>query len=337
MNIVSTFVSRVTNLVESGAAANAAKLAHIISPVFFAAILLYVAIIGYKIVLSQNADIMMKEVITTIVQFSAVGAFTYASPYYAQYVVPFVMHAGQDISSALTGNPDTATSVDNLWQSLTKTMDDFINIRTEQLNWTDVGAYIGTYFVYYVGYGCGVILVYYVTIFLTVSTFMVGLLLSVGILFICFSVFPSTRNMFTSWTGSCLNYILLNVFYTISFGFVLDLIKVQTTTDPTQVCMSLVITLLLVTAISVFLIEQIGTLCSSLTGGVGINGLTAAAGGVAGGMGGKALGMAARASGLRAFAGGFGSKMGNPARNAGKRAASRLQEMASRGAKIKGG
>lgn len=50
----------------------------------------------------------------------------------------------------------------------------------------------------------------------------------------------------------------------------------------------------MVTVISIFLVEQVGTLCSTLTGGVGINGLTSAANG----FGGKVASGFMRASGL---------------------------------------
>lgn len=114
MNIVSEFLTTIENLVQSGAASNAAKIANAISPVFFAAIGVYVIFIAYEIIYSQR-DVIMSEVTKTIMAFTAVGAFTYSAPYYAQYVIPFVMHAGQDLSSAVTGNSDVATSVDNLW------------------------------------------------------------------------------------------------------------------------------------------------------------------------------------------------------------------------------
>ena len=52
MNIVSEFLTTVTNLVQSGAASNAAKIANAISPVFFAAIAVYVIFIGYEIIYS---------------------------------------------------------------------------------------------------------------------------------------------------------------------------------------------------------------------------------------------------------------------------------------------
>lgn len=293
MNIVSEFISTVSKIVESGAAANAAKLANAISPVFFAAIGVYVIYIAYEIIYSQK-DVIMSEITKTIMAFTAVGAFTYSAPYYAQYVVPFVMHAGQDLSGALTGNPDVATNVDNLWNKLSETMESFWAEATGQLGMTDFGLWIKTACIYGIGYGGGFILIYYTTVFLCVSIFMVGLVLSVGILFICFSVFPSTRSMFTAWCGSCLNYILLNVFYTISFGFVMSLIEKYAQVDAATLTFMNVITLLAVIWISVHLIEQIGMLCSTLTGGVGLNGLTAAANGLAG--------KAAAATGLRSFA-----------------------------------
>ncbi|UCQ29612.1 type IV secretion system protein (plasmid) [Edwardsiella tarda] len=291
MNIVSTFLSTVKGLVESGAASNASKIANAISPVFFAAIGVYVIFIAYTIIYSQR-DVVMNEVTKTIMAFTAVGAFTYSAPYYANYVIPFVMNAGQDLSNAITGNSDVATSVDDLWDSLSMTMNEFLKTEKEKLDMLDIGGMIAIYLTWAIGYIGGAILIFYTSVFLTVSLFMVGVLLSVGVLFICFSVFSTTRNMFTAWCGSCLNYILLNVFYTISFGFVLNLIKSLAVSNPDSVTMGSVITLLLVIVISVFLIEQIGTLCSTLTGGVGINGLTSAANGM--------MGKMATASGLRA-------------------------------------
>ncbi|EMW8476359.1 type IV secretion system protein [Salmonella enterica] len=292
MNIVSEFVTTVTNIVQSGAASNAAKLANAISPVFFAAIGVYIIFIAYEIIYAQK-DVIMSEVTKTVMAFTVVGAFTYSAPYYSQYVIPFVMHSGQDISTAVSGSSDVATSVDASWNKLSDTMEAFWAEATGQLGMTDFGLWIKAALIYGVGYAGGFALIFYTTVFLCVSIFMVGLVLSVGILFICFSVFPSTRSMFTAWCGSCLNYILLNVFYTVSFGFVMSLIEKYTQVDAATLTFMNVIMLLAVVLISVYLIEQIGTLCSTLTGGVGINGLTAAANGMTGKL--------AAATGLRSF------------------------------------
>lgn len=330
MNIITDFITTIKSVVLTGAGSNAAKIATAISPVFAAAIGVYIIVVAYNVVYSDK-DILMKEVVGNIMKMAIVGAFTFSASYYSQYVMPFVLNAGDDLSSAVSGTTDVAASVDSLWQTLSTTMDEFIVQKTEELGMTDIGGYIGAYIIWGLGYAGGAILIFYTTLFLCISTFMVGLLLSVGILFICFSFFSTTRGMFTSWCGSCLNYILLNVFYTISFGFVTTLIKDNMLGS--EITVMSVITLLLVICISVFLIEQIGTLCSSITGGIGINGLTSAANG----MGGKMAGGLARASGMRAFMGGMGSKMGNPAFNAGSKIGSKLNQFASRGSKVLGG
>jgi len=325
MGFVGNILTTVTNLVESTVAANAAKIATAISPVFFAAIAVYVIFIAYEIIYSQK-EVVMSEVTKTIMAFTAIGAFTYSAPYYAEYVIPFVMHAGQDLSSALTGNTDTANSIDNLWLSLSSTMDTFITEKSSELNMLDFGGYIDTYAVYYIGYIGGAILIFYTAIFLVVSTLCVGVALSAGIIFICFSAFPATRNMFTSWCGICLNYILLSLFYTISFSFVLSLINAAMV-DADSITMFTVATLLLTIIVCVFLIEQVGTICSTLTGGVGINGLISAANG----FGGKLAGGMARASGMRSFAKGLSSRFNNPAAAAGSKLGGAINKLAARG------
>ena len=325
MAFVGNILTTVTDLVESTVAANAAKIATAISPVFFAAIAVYVIFIAYEIIYSQK-EVVMSEVTKTIMAFTAVGAFTYSAPYYAEYVIPFVMHAGQDLSSAVTGNSDTSNSIDNLWESLSTTMDSFLSLQSSRLSMLDIGAYINTYAIYYIGYAGGAILIFYTAIFLVVSTLCVGVALSAGIIFICFSVFPSTRNMFTSWCGVCLNYILLSLFYTISFSFVLSLINnVMLSQD--KMTMFAAITLLLTILVCVFLIEQVGTICSTLTGGVGINGLTSEANG----FGGKLAGGMARASGMRSFAKGLSSRFNNPAAAAGSKLGGAINKLAARG------
>ncbi|ELH6552585.1 type IV secretion system protein [Escherichia coli] len=331
MNIVSEFLEKVTTVVESAAATNAAKVAQAISPTFFAAIALYVIYLIYEIMYAHR-DVIMSEVTKNIGAFALVGAFTYSAPYYNQFVIPFVMHAGTDLSAAITGGSGTATSVDNLWNALSTDLNEFKKINLETLDWTDITEKLFIYLIWGIGYIGGLLLIYYTTVFLTLSTFMVGILLSAGVLFICFSLFSSTRNMFTAWVGSCLNYILLNLFYSISFSFVISFIE-QTAPSNGNITLTTVIYFFMVTIIAIFLIEQVGTLCSTLTGGVGINGLTSAANGFAG----KLASGAMRASGLRSFTRGFASKTPNPFFNAGRKSAQYLRQAASSGSKVKAG
>lgn len=325
MNIISTFITTISNVVEGSVGNNSANIASAISPVFAAAIGLYIVYVMYEILYTQNRP-MIGEIFKNIAMLAVVGAFTYHANYYHQYVIPFVLNSGDQLSAAVTGTTDVATSVDNLWVTLTNTMEDFWTEATGQLGMTDFGLWIKVGLIYAIGYAGGCILIFYTTVFICISKFMVGMVLSVGILFICFAPFKSTRGMFSSWCGACLNYILLNVFYTIAFGFVMNLIESTTSFDAANVSFMAVLTLLLVVVISVFMIEQIGTLCSSLTGGVGINGLTAAANGTAG--------RAAAVTGVRAMANAGRRFAGQSIKNSASKAA---QAVSRYGKNIMGG
>lgn len=151
MNIVSEFLEKVTTIVESTAATNAAKVAQAISPTFFAAIALYVIYLIYEITYAQR-DVLMSEVTKNIGAFALVGAFTYSAPYYSQFVIPFVMHAGSDLSAAVTGGSGTATSVDNLWNMLSVTLNDFKNNELDTLEWYSFTDQLYIYLIWGVGY-----------------------------------------------------------------------------------------------------------------------------------------------------------------------------------------
>ncbi|MCV4998177.1 type IV secretion system protein, partial [Escherichia coli] len=224
MGFVSDFMSTITNAVESGAAANAAKVANAISPVFAAAIGLYIVYVSYEIIYKQT-DAIMNEVIKNIASLAIVGAFTYSAPYYSSYVIPFVMHAGTDLSSAVTGGGDTASSIDLMWDKLSSTLNTYLAEQKASLGLTDLGDTILVYTIWGIGYVGGALLIYYSAAFLCISIFAVGIVLSAGVLFISFAFFQSTRKMFFSWCGVCLNYILLNLFYSISFGFLISILE----------------------------------------------------------------------------------------------------------------
>jgi type IV secretion system protein VirB6 len=135
--------------------------------------------------------------------------------------------------------------------------------------------------------------------------------------------------MFTAWCGHCLNYILLNVMYTISFGFLMAMLQRFTVIDPVKVSIVDVISMVAVIAIALALIEQVGTLCSSLTGGVGLNGMAAASG---------TAGFLARASGMKALAGGMKKGLGGWAGNKAQKAIQSAKSQFGQGkGQIRGG
>ncbi|TNV16105.1 type IV secretion system protein [Buttiauxella sp. B2] len=292
MGIASDFVSQTKALVTSAVANNFTVVAETIRPLYVAAFLFYCVLIAWMIIYS-NREIIVNEVIKNIIVFSLIGAFVWSAGYYQQWVVPFVMDSGSEIAAKVSGNGNVAAGVDATWEQLATTMENFKQSAIDSLGW-DIGPLLSAYFIYIIGYAGGAILITYTTIFLCVSTFMTGILLSVGSIFICFAGFPATRSMFTSWCGHCLNYILLNVFYSISFTYVLELIKKYTELDPISISFMDAASLLLAVIICVAMVEMIAVLCSSLTGGIGINGLVPGVGSLA-----KAAGLSKAAAAMR--------------------------------------
>jgi len=328
VNIVTEFLTFIKQVVQSAIGGNISAITHAISPVFFAAIGLYVCWIAYQIIYAQR-DVIMNEVTKTIMSFAVVGVFTYSGNYYMTYVVPFVMEAGGELSSAITGAGDTANTVDAISEGLFISLEQYWRLATENLGWDDFGGWAAAAAIYLIGLGGGLALIYYTGVFLCLSTLMVGILLSVGVIFISFAVFPSTRSMFTAWCGHCLNYILLNVMYTISFGFLMAMLQRFTVIDPVKVSIVDVISMVAVIAIALALIEQVGTLCSSLTGGVGLNGMAAASG---------TAGFLARASGMKALAGGMKKGLGGWAGNKAQKAIQSAKSQFGQGkGQIRGG
>lgn len=91
-------------------------------------------------------------------------------------------------SAAVTGGSGTATSVDNLWNALSTNLNNFLDTSMSIYGKFQIAEKMGVYLVWGIGYRRNAShLLHYC--FLDTINFMVGILLSAGILFICFAHF----------------------------------------------------------------------------------------------------------------------------------------------------
>lgn len=271
-NIITDLFNDLSNVITNQIGSSVSAITSAVAPVMGAALLVYVIFVSYKIMYT-NQEMIISEVIKNVMSLALVSAFTVSSPYYIQYVVPFVTGAGDQISAAVTGSPASATALDSMISNVKTSLDTMID--KMQFGLTDdwsvsfqalyavVLTYIGSF-----------VFIFYAAAYLLVAKFMVGLLLDVGPIFIWFAFYPPTRGFFTSWCGQCLNYILLSVMYTLAIGILNDFITSKFNLADLGVESSFQI--IIVFFISVFVIQQISVLVSTLTGGMGINGLTGA-------------------------------------------------------------
>lgn len=282
-------------------ATNAQAIASAIKPLIMSCFLLYVLFLVYK--LYTKKDFIIEEIINAMVLFAVVGTFTYAGNYYYNYVIPFVQNSGDQIASSLTGGigGTSISAVDTVY-NLFEAPQELLRKRLEKIGITET--YIGVWAelapARFALWASQTIFTLFIAINLLIAKIMVTLLLSVGILFFCFAVFPATRGLFTSFTGLALNYILLNIMYSLAAKIAATVITstaVQSTSAEAMIggAGTILVSVIIIT----LAINQIPTLVSSLTGGVGISPFTISGNGftkIASALG---LNKAARAAGSK--------------------------------------
>lgn len=293
MSIVTELYTKVVTGFESNIATYAGKIATSIKPLVAAAFLLYILYVIYR--MYSKKDAIYAEFYNMMGAFAVVGLFTYAGSAYYDTVIPFVKNAGDEIASSLiNSSTDSMTTVDTVYQSFEKAKDEMWKIIENQKS------VFKSDIVVYIEYALPIMLIYLsqfvftvaITINLLIAKIMVSLLLSVGIIFFVFACFPATRSMFQQWTGLALNYIFLNLLYSLSAIITANIFKTYISEPDNIIANSAII--FIATVIIVLALNQIPTMVSSLTGGVGISPYSAVGilGGAARTLGGAAKGAA---------------------------------------------
>lgn len=307
----------------------------VIFPVWAAGVLLYLVVVAWEIIYSEK-QVIMSEFVKHFMVISIVSFFIAGSAFYTTNIVEIVMKSGSQVANYVVGGEAGGTTgqmIDAMIESVIEIADEEKKAFKKAGLWGSVGAAFGYYTKLIILIIFGGAFIVYAAGYLIVAMIMVGLLLSMGGIFIAFSAFPSTRQMFTAWVGSCFNYILLNLGYAILFSVLIKYLNSFMGQDNgVEGSFWKIAMIALVFAIGVFLVQQVATLVSTLTGGVGINGLTSAMGGFAG-KAASMTGMGAAARGLGGLAKG-GS--GKAASAAGKGAGALLNRAMGKGS-LKGG
>lgn len=289
----------------------------IIFPIWTTGVILYYIVQAWEIIYSDK-QIIVNEFVKHFMVLALVTAFLGANSVYIDNVVPAVMNSGQEIASKLVsdgsgqGGTSTGRMIDQMIEQIIEIGEREEKI-AEDASWLDkAGAmilFIAKILILAIFSGAFIL---YATAYLIVAMVMVGILLSLGGFFIAFAAFPATRQMFTAWVGSCFNYIFLNIGYAIMFSILIQYLNqfIDANYTEEQSGVWVILLIALVFSIGVFLIQQVATLMSILTGGVGINGLTGATNAF--------MGKVASALGLKAAGSALGRGAGGLARNTGR-------------------
>lgn len=281
--IVTKMFTELDNLISEQVTSNFQTLMQIIFPVWVAGVLLFIVYVAWEIQYG-NKEIIVLEVVKHIMTLSLVSVFMGAGGAYLTYIVPFVQHGGQEIASALVGGE--GGNVGNQIDGMIDKIFTIINTNADRANdeggLSNLGIYLSVWIGNLILLVGGGLFVLYCAAYLIVAMMMTGILLSLGGVFIAFAAFSPTRQMFTAWVGSCFNYLFLNVGYAILFTILIKYVNDFANDNAQNEEKFLgIVSLVLVFSIGVFLLQQVATLMSLLTGGVGINGLVGAVTGAA--------------------------------------------------------
>lgn len=286
-NIVNGMFESIEEAMVTQVTQNFDALTSIILPVWGAGVMVYFVVLAWGVIYGEK-QVIMSEFIHHFIIISFVSVFMAASGIYSTDIVPFVMKSGQEIAGKLVGGEEggsTGKMIDTLIDQVIAIGEKEADVMADA-GWLDKFGASFMYFtkVIFLILFAGAFVVY-ATSYLVIAMVMVGILLSMGGVFIGFAAFPATRQMFTAWVGSCLNYIFLNISYAILFSILIRYINqfIENNSKSNGNDLWTIALIALIFCIAIFLLQQIATLMSILTGGVGINGLTGAVGGFVGG------------------------------------------------------
>lgn len=252
-----------------------------IAPLLGACVILYALYLAYQS-LYEPQNLVIMESMKFIASLAVVTTIALNTSWYLANIVPAVLGSGDQIAQALLGTTGGGgASLQAMFETMLKSMGDmYSQIDVEMLqpkSWMDAWLTLAQMGLIILGF---VPFLAVATAYLLVAKIMVSFLLIVGPLFIMMSFFPSTRSFFQAWTGQCFNYTLLSIMYPLAFTIFTQVL--DQTVFAANLSIGTNIMTVIVFAALILLSVQIPTFCSTLSGGIGINGLV---GGMLGGVG----------------------------------------------------
>lgn len=285
-----------------------------ITPLIGACVILYAIYLAYQSLYDQQ-NLVVMESMKFIGSLAAVTFIALNTEWYLANIVPAVLGSGDQIAQALLGSASGggAGSLQAMYDNMIATYNDIwdkISIDAfSPKSWLAAIQEISFLILNFIG--CVPFLAVS-TAYLLVAKVMVGFLLIIGPLFIMMAFFPSTRSFFQAWTGQCFNYTLLSIMYPLAFTIFTQVL--QATIFESNLNISTFVMSAIIYFALILLSVQIPTFCSTLSGGIGINGLVGGAMGATGGLMNGFKGAGKGAAG--AFKGGIAAR--NWAKNRGK-------------------
>lgn len=315
---LSNLYTNITTSISASVAPMATSLGNAVAPLFWAGIGVYIIYQAWNIIYTQN-DVNIGEVIKTIGSLSLVSAVCFNGGWYVEHIIPFFRDLAPNLSAHITGNTaDSTDMLEQYWSSYNPIFE-ALNIKAEDTSWYDFFAWGSIGFCYLFTMICRGIIVLVLTINLIIASFMLNLMLSIGLLFIPMCFFPATRNFFTLWVGQVMTYVFLAFLYVLTTSLVSNFLlhRVQEAVASGDGISVFIDELIIMTIILVYLINQISSIAQGLSGGLSVGTVGMGVGRTLNAIGNSSRGISAISKGVNA-----GKRILNRVGNLGKSGAS---------------
>lgn len=249
-----------------------ANLVTITSAVAGPAVVLYFVVWAIRQI---NDERPYTELVWEFFKLCAVMSFALNADFFTGTVIPIINGVPQQIAAAFSGAESTTHLLDEMIVNLNEQRA-AIWEKTEVVGFMkiDVGALIGAGSAMLIVYFLGGIYVALATLVLFVAKLVVMVIVALGPIFVVCAFFKATNNFFTLWVNQLVNYMLLFVIFSIIFTVQATLVQGVIGLPPEDKMSDPKLTALFLTYIvAIGTITIIPMLASSLSGGVGLNGV----------------------------------------------------------------
>lgn len=256
-----------------------ASFANLIAPVIGAMVSLYAVIIALNYMWSgSTSDMPVGGLLKRLFYLALFTLFAFNVTYYNTVIVQPVGSIGGEIAEVFSSSSATSPQIidqmgTQIFQTIAHVWEKTPDFSLMNMDIVPFIKAINTIII--VGF-FGMLFMAVSFLYLMVAKILVSLVLLLGPLFISMAFFPVTREYFMKWVGQLLNYTLLYAMFGITFTLLTNLL--QSFVSGADFSGNLIgdgIALKLMFCYLIFtgVIITIGSLTSSLTGGVGISGL----------------------------------------------------------------
>ncbi|ARR51908.1 type IV secretion system protein [Photobacterium damselae] len=304
--------SYVNRIVETTVGNAVNTLSNSLTIVFLAALYLYGVYVTYTWFTGHNID-LLKESIKKLVLLGVICTFSLKTDYYINNIIPIILNLGDELGRIVTHSNDNTNSLDTFMTQIYYSIKN-IWVTTPKSISAIGDMFMSVAFIAVIVLTAGPFIVSSFAILLT-AKIMVALLLSVGTIFIAFAMFPATRSWFQQWVGLAWNYTLISFIFPIALALMMGVVDEFIFINGNfSDDMASIFKLGVVLASFTVIAGQIPVLASSLSGGIGINGMASGAGAFAGTLLGRTAGRLLKGAGKSSkWAGKKAGKVGNTA------------------------